>query len=218
MSLRCLCLPDESLSQIITRVKKIKSRECDLIEIGISSMKKTEWESAVAHMFNATKHPLMLASRGEKLTQETVQIYEAALDAGWKWIDVDMSSPKKYIQQLTEKIIKKKARLILSTHLKSTPSISLIQKKIEHMHTLKAIPKVVTTITKEKNLITLLHTLALFKKRPVILHGIGVKSRESRLLQAAGGSAITYLCLEPKLATAKGQWTIDDWNRTIRAL
>ncbi len=185
-------------------------------------MQKTEWESALAHIQSATKLPLVLASRGEKVTQETVKIYEAAVDAGWEWLDVDMTSPKKYIQQIIEKMKKRKTRLILSTHLKNTPSISLIQKKIKQIEiygkSLKAIPKVVTTITKEENLIILLQTLALFKKRPVILHGTGVKSRESRLLQATAGSAITYLCLKPKLATAKGQWTIEDWNRTIRAL
>lgn len=229
-ALRCICMPDEPIIQILKRWKKIQPDDGDLIEIGIETMEKSEWETTLNHLREKITSPLLLAARGKILTAERLKIYEAAIDDGLDWIDVDFRSNKIYIKKLIQKLKKNlkrtnsassKTRLILSVHLSTTPPPKTMQKWIEDMRTLgksvATLPKVATTITRSWDPFRLLQLIRIYEKKKIgiVLHGSGDQSAESRLLQATSGSAITYLCFSKELATAKGQWTIADWNRTI---
>lgn len=221
--LRCLCLPDESVVNVLKYLKKIKKNTCDIVEIGIDTLSKSEWRSSIKQIKNVTKIPLMLAARGKKLTGKTKEIYGAAAEEGWRWMDIDGRSDKKLIKDLIKKF-PDDIRLILSIHLASTPSITTMKKWIKDMRKvggkIPVIPKVVTKIKKPQDASRLLQGIEECKKGNVdiVLHGQGPDSKKSRELQAIVGSGIIYLCLSEKLATGKGQWTIDAWNRRIRTL
>ena len=195
----------------------------DVIEVGIG--RRSLLEASIKAIRESTSYPLILAARGKKLTGARVKTYEQAIRHGWDWIDVDMESEKKLLQSLIERLQKKgtKTKLILSVHdLILTTSTRMIEDWIEHVRTLgkevPTLPKVVVKIVELQDILRIRNITLKYAKRNIgiVLHGQGEKSRESRLIQATAGSAVTYLCLSKKLSTSKGQWTIADWNRRIR--
>ncbi|MFA7277624.1 MAG: type I 3-dehydroquinate dehydratase [Candidatus Gracilibacteria bacterium] len=223
LPLRCLCLPDESVVNILKYLKKIKKNTCDMVEIGIDTLNKSEWESSIRTIKSTTEIPLILAARGKKLTSKTKEIYQAAAKEDWEWVDVDGRSDKKIIKDLVEKL-PHSVHLILSVHLATTPPVATTRKWIEDMRKLgkkaPTVPKIVTTIKRSWDIFRLLQGIQEYEEKNIgiVLHGQGPESKESRELQAIAGSSIIYLCLSEKLATGKGQWTIEAWNRRIRTL
>lgn len=229
-ALRCICMPDEPVRQIWKRLKNLSPEDVDIIEISIKSVTENFLRTIRAH----TVHPVMLASRGEKLTEKRVRMFEQAIENSWDWIDIDMQSSEKLIRELIGKLEKAHSaakskhpigeitKLILSVHDPLlTTSTRMIEEWIEQARKLgkniPTLPKVVTDIVETEDVFRI-HKIALKyskQKIGIILHGSGDQSAESRLLQATSGSAITYLCFSKELATAKGQWTIADWNRRM---
>lgn len=230
MSLRCLCMPQESLTEILKRIRKLPKSGYDLIEVGLESMEEGDWNRAMKEIRSAVHAPLILAARGEKLTRKRLEVYMEAVRQGWEWIDVDGHSREKDLSILFKDVdkndkSKKRIQVICSYHEpRSTISTSSIVQRIEKMRRtgkeVLLLPKVVVSRTDTLGVIQLLSIAKSYADRQVsvILHPSGTKSRESRLLQAFAGSAIVYLSLRKDLETAKGQWTIKDWNRTIRTL
>lgn len=221
-ALRCICMPDETAGQIRKRLEQLPKEDFDLIEIGLKSV--TE---ASIKIIRASIHvPLILASRGRKLTEKGVRLYEQAIKNGWDWIDVDMQSSEVLLKPLIKKLHKEKestTKLILSVHDPIlTTSTRMIEEWIEGARILgknvPTLPKIVTAIVEPRDIFRIQKIALDYSRRHIgiVLHGQGNQSRESRLLQATSGSAIAYLSLRDSLATAKGQWTIKDWNRTIR--
>ena len=221
--LRCLCLPDESVRQTMKRIENLPREGFDVVEMGLG--RRSLSEASIRALRASTSYPLILAARGKRLTATRVKIYEQAICHGWEWIDVDMQSEKKILQLLIKRLQKKgaKTKLILSVHNPIlTTSTRMIENWIERARTLgkkvPTLPKVVVKIVERQDILRIRNIALKYAKRNigVVLHGQGEKSRGSRLIQAAAGSAITYLCLSEKLSTSKGQWTITDWNRRIR--
>lgn len=210
----------------MTKIQKLSLKSFDLIEFGVSGVTKKEIEIIRKNI----KKPLILAARGEKLTVTTAQRYLTAIKNNWDWIDIDVKSSPLLLGKILREIEKAhkqkmKTKFILSLHdSTSTISTRMITDWIEKMRkmgkNIPTLPKVVTKIVEWQDMVRIRNIALSYTKRKIgiILHGSGENSRESRMLQAIAGSAITYLCLSKKLATAKGQWTIEEWNRTIRAL
>lgn len=217
-------MPDEPIRHILKRLKSLPSDGYDVLEVGIKSVT----EASLSLMRKLTVLPIMVAARGGKLTAKRVRLYEQAVRCGWDWIDVDMQSSEKLLKDLLKKLEKahhrkSRAKLILSVHDSVfTTSTRMIEEWIETARMLgkniPTLPKVVVKIVEFKDILRIRKIAMSYSKKniAIILHGQGDYSRESRLLQAAAGSAIAYLSLRDSLATAKGQWTITDWNRTIR--
>lgn len=226
LPLRCLCVPDMPLMSLVKRIQKLSPENFDVVEFGVESVIKKD----LANIRKKISHPIILAARGKKLTAQKIMRYVAAIKNGWDWVDIDIQSNRDHLQKIIKEIEKarrqkRNVKLILSMHdSDATVSTRMIIDWIEEMRRIgkkvPALPKVVTKIIEFQDILRLRNIALSYAKRNIgiILHGSGEKGRESRLIQAIAGSAMIYLCLNSRLRTAKGQWTIADWNRTMREL
>ena len=147
--------------------------------------------------------------RGSK--ELSTELYEAVQRGGSDEVDNAVHIFQKFLKN-------KKTKLIISYHnYKKTPSETDLKNILRKMLDRGAdIPKIATQIKTENDNIRLLNLLAKeMKKTKLIVHGMGEKGKTSRILAALLGSEISYLAISQKNKTAKGQWTLREWNEIV---
>ena len=136
------------------------------------------------------------------------------------FIDLELSSPRRYLYNLLEK--KKKTQIILSFHeFRHTPSIIELKRTLDRMLQFEAdILKIVTYArTIEDNLHTLLLILHGKQRRKRILaFCMGEKGKISRLISPLLGAPWTYASLTGHKKSASGQLTVKQMREVFKSL
>ncbi len=154
-------------------------------------------------------HPNLLATcRTEGLTDEQrTGILTTAINAGAKWVDIEVESDDMYSQNLVTQAKLKGCRVIISYHnYENTPSMDELEKIINDCHRKGAdLIKISTMARNQEDNISL---LSLYQKYNNILSlGMGKSGSITRIAALKLGAPFTFVSCDNAAETAPGQIT-----------
>lgn len=218
--MRCLPIQASTVAAVQKAIKKA-SKYAEIIEIWLDYL-ETGNLSALKTLVRGSPKPLLAVAKpfeeqGKFSGSESARIdfLITAAQAGFRYIDVGIATPKHLIQKLIKN--RQKAQIIISYHnFKATPPLASLQKICLSAHRQGAnLVKIATHINHfEDNLIIfqLLNWVHLKLKTPIIALGMGKKGKISRVFGPKLGSFLSYFPLSHLNSTAPGQLTIKEYE------
>lgn len=200
------------LKKAVKQVESDKSNLKFLIEIWLDSLLENE----IANLIKTAKIPVIAVckSREEKGSfrgseEDRIDKLKKAVLSGARYVDCGIYTQKSLIKELGKTCKKYGAKLIISRHFwKNTPDISELEKVVKKAKTLGAdIVKIAVTADKWACNAMLFELVkrAREKKIEIIAVGMGKEGKLSRIGCLLLGGYLTYVALDNKSKTAKGQ-------------
>ena len=202
---------DDRIPNLLNR---IRSKEPDLVEYRLDYLTDS---SALKMIAKGKVYPIIATDRSGRKQSRTLLL--DAADAGFDFIDVDLSFPMagSIIKQLKTHDI----RVIVSHHdFLETP---LEEKLIQLLQTEREmggdICKIVTTATQPAdNLIILKFINKSSPATKIVSFAMGKLGMASRVLSPFFGAEFTFASLDDESRTAEGQMSIDDLRKMWKML
>lgn len=204
----CVSLLPKTASEAQSLTKKAEELHVDFIEVRLDLLERSvDIENLAAHI----KTPMIAADRSRRPEADRQTLLLVAAKAGFKYVDVDLQTPK--LQNFINQAKAVGAKCIVSFHdFKKTPTIQELTRVLEREVSSGAdVCKIVTTAEKVEDNLTLLQFIkdAPFRKKPVCF-AMGALGRTSRLLSPVFGSFFTFASLDRGSETALGQMTVQE--------
>ena len=185
-------------------------------------------DEAIGELFSGTDIPLVATCRLAESSsmQEAERKLRAAIEAGAKYVDIEMEAPAPMGKRLRRRARDCGTTLIRSFHdFEGTPSSEVLEEMVSKCRMFGAeVIKVATTACSEEDVE---RVMALYgttypdgrvqEEGTLIAFCMGDKGRDSRLEALRRGAPFTYACLSEEERTADGQWTTDEMFDAIYA-
>jgi 3-dehydroquinate dehydratase type I len=216
VSLRiCVSILPKTEKEALTLIGQAEAAKADLIEVRLDCLMETQNLQKLA---SATKLPLIatnkLKSEGGYYAgteAERQQILFAAADGGFRYVDVDFSSPN--CSQTVAKLKNLGAAPIVSYHkFDGVLPVSALERILdEQIAAGAAVCKIVLTAKQiEDNLPVLSFVSFAAAKAKLVCFCMGKDGKTSRLLSPMFGAFFTFASLDGGSETAAGQMSIAD--------
>ena len=218
MRLVKICIPiRKSNRQKAKQQVKKASKYADFVEIWLDSIKDDKL------LFRATTKPIIAVCRAgfehgnfKGSEKERIDVLKQAVAEGARFVDVGIHTNKKLIADLKKTCKKHGAKLIVSFHVwDKTPELKILLKEVGRANRLGAdIVKIATFVKKWSDNVTLFELVKMAKEKgkTVIVVGMGEKGKISRIGCPLLGSFLTYVALDEKSKTARGQMTLSSFR------
>lgn len=146
--------------------------------------------------------------------------YKVAIEAGAKWVDVEISAPTQLQQHIVEAARKSKVEVVISYHNYTlTPPLEELLKVAKRCFELGAnTAKVVTTATDAADLITickLYRSLPESQRCRLVAFAMGSMGEPSRRLSLLEGAPFTFVAPDSGTPTASGQPSRSDFGKLM---
>lgn len=218
-----VCIPviETNLRRALRAIEEA-NQLADLIELRVDYLKEQKLELVLKKgekPFIVTNRRKEEGGRYRGNEKKRLAIFKEAVSLGAEYVDVEMKSERRLLQDLM--VNKKKTKMILSSHnFQGTPSPKELRRLIDHMARWGAdIVKIVTFARFwEDNLKVLsLIPYAKERKQEIVAFCMGEKGKTSRIFAPFMGAAWTYASLDKKRTSAPGQLTVFElkeiWER-----
>ncbi len=202
------------LSLLPTRIEDLEewapqSRDADMVELRLDRFPNPDLNRLRRLFPQPLIYTCRLVSEGggwHDASEKRVPLFQAAIDAGFEFIDVEFDSVTRILPQLS---FSGKTRLILSHHTQEVGYAALNVKLRQMLEVPAEVYKLIyQAYHLNDNLITL-ELIDSARKKGVryLIHAMGEEGRLSRILGALKGNAWTYVAFRPTKETASGQLT-----------
>ena len=197
-------------------MSKAEKVGADFVEI---RMDELDPDCDLAVLAADRKVPLIATDKAVRDTLEQRFLILNAAKSGFKYIDVDLSTPK--IETLVTELKDSGALSIISHHYTDRcPNLAELQATLKKESSYGAdVCKIVATAKQIQDNLTLLRfTTDASSQAKVVCFGMGELGKTSRLLSPVFGAFFTFATLERGSETAPGQMTLEDMRSAYNLL
>ena len=207
----CTSIQNKELPQILDL---LDSGTVEMAEIRLDRCALEEEDLDL--LFSSSDVPLIATCRLNEESQAP-ELLERAIRAGAKYADLEMEAPAAVGRRIREACREYGTVLIRSYHnFTETPPLPVLKSILERARQFGGeIVKIVTTATSKADADTV---MALYREAApgtLVAFCMGDAGRESRLEALRQGAPFTYACLTEEEATAPGQWTSAEMQKTV---
>lgn len=212
----CVSILPKTVAEAKQLIAKAEESHVDFVEVRLDCIEKNvKFQDLTAHH----KVPLIATDKSQKNEADRQEFLLNAAKNGFKYVDVELSSPK--LQSFVTEAKSRGAKCIVSFHDHSkTPSVPDLNRILERQVSSGAdVCKIVTSATKLEDNFTLLQFLqaAPVRKKPVCF-AMGALGKVSRLMSPLCGGFFTFAALERGAETAPGQMTVAEMRSAYELL
>jgi 3-dehydroquinate dehydratase type I len=219
----CVSVLPKTVEEALCLIEEAETQNADLIEIRLDLLKKYDRISEIPHcsktLLIATNKSL---KQNGKFSGSEIERQKTLIDAArndFQYVDVNLSTPNvgEFIVNLKEA----GAKLIVSFHdFQRTPELPELNKILNGAITLGAdVCKIVTTARNIKDNLTTLNFISeVSQKVKIVCFAMGELGKPSRLLSPIFGAFFTFVSIDEKRKTAKGQLSIHEIRRAYEIL
>ncbi|MFW6370364.1 MAG: type I 3-dehydroquinate dehydratase [Bacteroidota bacterium] len=162
----------------------------------------------------------MIATHRENETSDEhrMEQMKTAIDAGAKYIDLEIEAPACFRRELIDYANKKECEVIISYHnYETTPTLNQLESILNICFTLGGnIAKIATMVQNQYQLATL---LGLYRhEKRLAVFGMGETGKLSRAMALLLGSEFTFAAPDKGKPTAPGQLTVSELKEIVNQL
>ncbi len=222
----CIPIVETGLEKALTAIRK-STPLADLIELRVDYMRSPE----LPVLLDGRRRSFIVTNRrreegGQVQGDEgaRVRILEEAVRLDVDYVDIEMRSPRPFLQTLMahQKAKNAKTRIILSYHdFRRTPPQRDLEKLCDRMVRLGAdVMKIVTLARSWEDNLSVLALIPYAKERgqKITAFCMGEKGKMSRVMAPLLGAAWTYASLSTDRVSAPGQITVGEMRRIWEGL
>ena len=205
----CTSIQNKELSQIQTLLEQLEMAEIRLDRCALE-------EEDIDLLFSQSDVPLIATCRLEEESQAPA-ILERAILAGAKYVDLEMEAPAAVGRRIREACRSCGTVLIRSYHnFECTPPQEVLLSILDRARSFGGeVVKIVTTAHSQADVQVLESLYREAAPGTLVAFCMGEKGRQSRLDALKLGAPFTYASLSEEEATAPGQWTAEELQRTV---
>lgn len=207
----CVSVAEPGFERISHLIKNSEMAEIRIEKSGLTV-------DQVKKLFQNHKH-LIATCRPEGLsTPERMDFIKAAIDGGAAWVDIEIESEERYLEELRNYAKAKGCRVIVSYHNYSeTPDNELLNQLLIDAVNAKA--DLVKIATKVQTMQDTARLLALYQfKLPLLAIGMGNLGKISRIAALELGAPFTFVSSNQSEETAPGQLPEESMNEILKHL
>lgn len=192
----------------INRIGEVNALQPSLVEIRYDLVRKDP--EMVAEMLSESVLQVATCRPGHYSDLQRIDILKRAIETGAVYVDVEIESTKRFLQEITSFAKKRRTHLIISYHnFKETPSRMELQKILASCYNAGAdVAKIACTVNSKNDAARL---LSLYEEegRKIIL-GMGETGKITRLAALELGAEFSFAALSEESVTAPGQLTYSE--------
>lgn len=198
----CASITERNRKNCLKAISKAKELGVKLVELRIDFLDNSNDASKI---IDEVKIPLIATNRDKKEggkfkgdEEERINILMDAINAGCRYVDIELNSDKKLRKQLIDFAKRKNCKVIVSAHdFKKTPDIRILNKLLNEERRIADIGKIVTFGNKVEDAIKIFDLLNIANsvKFPLITFAMGSLCSFSRIVSPLLGSYLTYASL-----------------------
>ncbi len=215
----CAVVTGKTLPEFLKNLKKAQLL-ADLVELRVDYLSSPSLEMIKTIRKKVTRHSILTIRKKSEggLFTGTEQMRRDLLLAADKlkfdYIDLEFSSVSRMSGMSRTK------KIISHHNFTKTPSLSLLQAKVEQMKKHEpAVVKVATLVKNEKDVTVLLQILLTnMPHQKMMVLGMGGKGKITRILFPHLGSFCTFASVTRSQVTAPGQMTVQDLRKEFQKL
>lgn len=194
----CVSLAERTADECVAALKCV-----DFAEVRLDSMSVTADD--VAHIFSSHSALIATCRPGGRTDAERKELLIAAIEAGAKFVDVELESDEQYRNAIVTLARARGCRVIVSFHdYEKTPERQALERLVSSCFQSGAdIAKIACVVQSQRDAARLLSLLD--TARHVVVAGMGKHGRAMRLIAPLLGSPFTYASFAPGKETADGQ-------------
>jgi 3-dehydroquinate dehydratase type I len=212
----CVSILPKTLSEAVLLVKKSEESFADFVEVRLDNLKM---DVDLAGLASQGSKPKIATERSGRNESERRTILLNAAGSGFKFVDIDLSTPK--ISSFVKQVKDAGTKCIISFHDNDRTACSEDLHNILDKELLSGadICKIVTTAKNlDDNLVLLQFVKQASAKTKLVCFGMGEEGKISRLLSPLFGCFFTFASLEIGAETAPGQMSIVDMKNVYNSL
>ena len=205
----CVSIQNKEYQEILDILQTVEMAE---IRLDRCALEDEEMEE----LFADSDVPLVATCRLEE-ESEAPDILERAIQAGAKYVDLEMEAPAAVGRRIREACRASGTVLIRSYHnYEETPSLPVLQSLVERARSFGGeVVKIVTTAHSKADNETVAALYQEAQPGTLVAFCMGEEGRPSRLEALKRGAPFTYACLSEEEATAPGQWTAEAMQEAV---
>jgi 3-dehydroquinate dehydratase type I len=192
----------------INLIGEVNSLQPSLVEIRYDLLRKDP--ELVAEMLSESVIQVATCRPGHYSDTQRMDILKRAIDAGAVYVDVEIESTKKFLEEISSFAKKRHTHLIISYHnFKITPCRNELQKILVSCYDAGAdVAKIACTVNSKNDAARL---LSLYEEegRKIVL-GMGETGKITRLAALELGAEFSFAALSEESVTAPGQLTFSE--------
>ncbi|MEM2907747.1 MAG: type I 3-dehydroquinate dehydratase [Candidatus Hadarchaeales archaeon] len=219
----CGSVISDDLEGMVAGVAKALEQEVDLIELRLDGLRgPVDWKKLLRHDLPTivTNRPEREGGRYKGTEQARVASLIEGIEEGAACVDIELSTPRRLLKEVTSAAEEKGAAVLLSYHnLSTTPTSRALLDVARRMKKAGCdIAKIVTFAKEPRDCLKVLDLLVRAQKLGVgmVSFAMGEAGRPSRILAPLFGSRIVYAAVGE--ATAPGQFDVPTTKRLLREL
>ncbi|MCR4843617.1 MAG: 3-phosphoshikimate 1-carboxyvinyltransferase [Bacteroidales bacterium] len=205
----CTSIQNKELAEIQELLQTLEMAEIRLDRCALE-------DEDIDTLFSESDVPLVATCR---LSEEPAapQILERAIQAGAKYVDLEMEAPAAVGRRIREACSEYGTVLIRSYHnFEDTPSREVLLSLLDRARSFGGeVVKIVTTAHSQADCDTVLSLYDAVEPGTLVAFCMGEEGRQSRLEALKLGAPYTYACVTPGEATASGQWTTEEMRAAV---
>lgn len=205
----CTSLQNKDFVQLQALLEQLEMAEIRLDRCALE-------DEEIGLLFSQTDVPLIATCRLAE-ESEAPQLLERAIQAGAKYVDLEMEAPAAVGRRIREACGSWGTVLIRSYHnFENTPPREVLLSILNRCRDFGGeVVKIVTTATSKADNDLILSLYDEVEPGTLVAFCMGELGRESRLEALKRGAPFTYACLRPEDATAPGQWTENELRKAV---
>ncbi len=205
----CTSIQNKELAEIQALLQHLEMAEIRLDRCALE-------DEDIDTLFSESDVPLIATCRLSEESQAP-EILERALQAGAKYVDLEMEAPAAVGRRIREACQEYGTVLIRSYHnFDGTPSREVLLSLMERARSFGGeVVKMVTTATSKADADIVLSLYDAAEPGTLVAFAMGEEGRSSRLEALKRGAPFSYACVSPEEATASGQWTTEEMAREV---
>ena len=205
----CTSLQNKDFVQLQALLEQLEMAEIRLDRCALE-------DEEIGLLFSQTDVPLIATCRLAE-ESEAPQLLERAIQAGAKYVDLEMEAPAAVGRRIREACGSWGTVLIRSYHnFENTPPREVLLSILKRCRDFGGeVVKIVTTATSKADINLILSLYDEVEPGTLVAFCMGELGKESRLEALKRGAPFTYACLRPEEATAPGQWTENELRKAV---
>lgn len=212
----CVSIAEPDVEKCIEALAGLEMAEIrlDKVKLGVGDARNT----AIKKIFSQPLKLIATCRPGSFSEEDREKIIIEAIEAGALFVDVEVEEKDEYKKKVVQKARARGCKVIISFHdYKKTPSAAELSQIVDWCFQSGAdIAKIACMVHTDRDNARLLGLLDNEHKMVVI--GMGVKGKITRIVAPMLGSVFTFASLEKGKETAEGQMTKDELEQKIRHL
>lgn len=212
----CVSIAETDVEKCIEALAGLEMAEIrlDMVKLGVGNARST----AIKKIFSQPLKLIATCRPGSCSEEDREKIIIEAIGAGASFVDVEVEGKDEYKKKIVQKARASGCKVIISFHdYKKTPSAAELSQIVDWCFQSGAdIAKIACIVHTDKENARLLSLLD--NERKMIVIGMGMKGRITRIVAPMLGSVFTFASREKGKETAEGQMTKDELEQRIRYL